>query len=154
MPSAARRRSAGRRRAAGSSNGSAGPRVDAVSNERIAIVFSSSGSLGRAPDARPLHRTLSATTSAFGREARDERLEVGRVLGLERIDEGEVEWPVQRRFALAERGQRPGVDHRDPVVGDARVPPELAGAVRPRASGSIVTIVPSSGSPSASHSVE
>ena len=105
----------------------------AVSNARSAVVFASSGAAGRVPETRPLHRTLSATTSAPGARRPDERLEVGRVLGLERVDEGEVERPVERRFARAERVERRGVDDRDPVVGDARLAPPAAGQVGPRA---------------------
>ena len=104
-------------------------RVERADRHRVLVVGVARASAGGA--AAP--QDVVGDDERVRREARDELLEVGRVLGLERVDEGELERPVQRRFALAERGQRPGVDHRDPVVGDPRVPPELAGLVGPRA---------------------
>ncbi len=69
-----------------------GSRRTAVSKARriASVVVAASCRLGRRTP-RPDHRTLSATTSAPGSEPRHERLEVGQVLVLERVDEGEVE---------------------------------------------------------------
>ena len=70
-------------------------------------------------------------TRASGARRRLERLEVGAVLGLERVDEGEVERAGERRVAGGEGLERRAVDDRDPLVGDARLAPPAAGQVGP-----------------------
>ena len=154
--SRATRRSAGRRRAGRIVAVKRGSARTAASNARRAAVLASPGSTGRLPDARPLHRTLSAAIRAPGREPPDERLEVGLVLGLERVDEDEVERPGELRMCRGSANAS-SAGALTTVIRSSAMPAwrhqPRARSVRSR-SGSIVTIVPSAGWPSASHSVE
>ena len=105
----------------------------AASNARSAAVFASSGR------DRPGARDATAPQDVVGdderarREASGERLEVGPVFGLERVDEDEVERAVEGRLAGRERLERRCVDDRDPLVGDARLAPPAAGEIGPLA---------------------
>ena len=97
-------------------------------------MFASSAAAGRVPETRPLHRTLSAAMSAPGSEPAGERLEIRLVLGLEGVDEDQVERPLERRVR-ADRIECRRVDDRDPLVGDPRLAPPAAREVGPLAVG-------------------
>jgi hypothetical protein len=60
----------------------------------------------------------------------------------------------ERRVTRAKRLERRRGHDRDALIGDARLAPPAAREVGRSVSGSIVTIVPSAGWPSAIHSVE
>jgi hypothetical protein len=107
------------------------PRTEA-SKDRSASVLRSLASAGRAPDARPLHRTLSAAMSAPGASRLSNASRYCAVLGLERVDEHEVERSCERGVVVGERLERLAVDHGDPLIGDAGVAPPGASAVGPR----------------------
>ena len=66
------------------------------------------------------------------REARDEGIEVRLVLGLQGVDEGEVERAGQGGVGGGERLERLGGDDRDPLVGDPGLAPPAAGEIGPR----------------------
>ena len=65
------------------------------------------------------------------REPARERRQVALVLGLERIDEGQVEGTGEGRLARRERVERGRGHDRDPLVGDARLAPPAAREVGP-----------------------
>ena len=88
---------------------------------------------GRRTDAR--HATAPQDVvddeERAGLETVGDRFDVRAVLVLQRVDEDEVERPGERRIALLERGEGRLVDDRDPLVGDARLAPPVAGEVGP-----------------------
>ena len=92
----------------------------------------SPGRDGRAPDVRPLHRTLSATTTAPGASRSITAVEVGQVLVLERVDEDHVERPGELGRRAGERLERRRVDDGDSVVRQAGLAPERPRPVGPR----------------------
>ncbi len=72
-------------------------------------------------------------TRACGASRGIERLEVRLVLGLEGVDEGEVEGPGERGITGRERIERRRVDDRDLSVGDPGLTPPAACEIGPRA---------------------
>ena len=107
----------------------------AASKARRAVVFASSGAAGRGAGRPAAPQDVVGDDERARREAVRQRLEVAAVLGLERIDEDEVERAGERGPAVAERLERRRVDDRDPLVGDAGLAPPAAGEVGPLAVG-------------------
>ena len=66
-----------------------------------------------------------------GSQARSQGLSVRRVLVLQGIDKGQVEWPGELGDARREGVEGGRVDDVDPAVVDTRLAPEPASAIRP-----------------------
>ena len=109
---------------------------------------------------RPRPRNATAPQDVVGddegprRQPVDERLKIAKVFGLERVDEGQVERARESRVVgpnASSAGALTTVIRSSSIPASRHQP--RARSVRAR-SGSIVTIVPSAGWPSAIHSVE
>ncbi len=94
-------------------------------------MFASAGSTGRAPDTRPLHRTLSATSSAPGASRGRRASRYRSYSGLRASMKARSNGPARRGSRGGEGVERRRVDDRDLLVGDPALPPPAAGQVGP-----------------------
>src|SRR3990172_4447531 len=89
---------------------------------------------GRAgPGRQPAPQDVVGDDERAGDQPRPEGGQVPEVLGLERVDEGEVEGALERRLPVGEGLERGPADHDDALVGHAGLPPPAPREVRPRA---------------------